>query len=220
MNAAPIGTDLPISVDDAEFDSATFRRVLGHYPTGVCVVAATELDGRRVGMVVGSFTSVSLEPPLVAFFPDRTSTSWPRIERAGKFCVNVLAGGQRELCQRFAAKGGDKFAGVAHHLSANGSPVLDGVVAWIDCSLEAVHDAGDHFIVLGRVCAFDVARGDQPLLFFRGAYGDFMPRPDSVRPNAPPVKARRLGWRDGPRSPSQDGVPVTDVQKVPLSNSL
>lgn len=158
-----------------EIDGATFRRVLGHYPTGVCVVTAVEDDGTAAGMIVGSFTSVSLDPPLVAFFPDRASTSWPRIERAGKFCVNVLASDQRDLCQRFAAKGGDKFAGVSHRLSANGSPVLDDVVAWIDCVLEAVHEAGDHFIVLGRVCELDIARADQPLLFFRGEYGNFMP---------------------------------------------
>lgn len=159
----------------SEIDGATFRRVLGHYPTGVCVVTATEPEGTATGMIVGSFTSVSLAPPLVAFFPDRSSTSWPRIERAGKFCVNVLASDQQDLCRRFSAKGGDKFAGVAHRLSANGSPVLDGVVAWIDCMLGNVYEAGDHFIVLGRVLELDIARADQPMLFFRGQYGNFAP---------------------------------------------
>jgi flavin reductase (DIM6/NTAB) family NADH-FMN oxidoreductase RutF len=160
---------------DPKIDGATFRRVLGHYPTGVCVVTAIEPDGASTGMIVGSFTSVSLDPPLVAFFPDKSSTSWPRIARAGKFCVNVLASDQQELCRRFAAKGGDKFAGISHRLSTNGSPVLDNVVAWIDCTLEAVHGAGDHFIVLGRVRELDIARADQPLLFFRGQYGNFAP---------------------------------------------
>lgn len=160
---------------DPAIDGATFRRVLGHYPTGVCVITATEPEGRAAGMIVGSFTSVSLDPPLVAFFPDKASTSWPRIERAGRFCVNVLASDQRRLCGTFAAKGGDKFAGVSHRLSANGSPVIDDVVAWIDCALHAVYEAGDHFIVLGQVMALDVARADQPLLFFRGQYGDFAP---------------------------------------------
>lgn len=158
-----------------EIDGATFRRVLGHYPTGVCVVTAIEPDGTATGMIVGSFTSVSLDPPLVAFLPDKSSTSWPRIERAGKFCVNILASDQQDLCRRFAAKGGDKFAGVSHRLSANGSPVLDDVVAWIDCTLDAVHEAGDHFIVLGRVCELDSARAEEPLLFFRGQYGNFAP---------------------------------------------
>ena len=156
-----------------EIDGATFRRVLGHYPTGVCIVTARDTDGEASGMVVGSFTSVSLDPPLVAFFPDKGSTSWPRIERAGRVCVNVLASDQGDLCRRFAAKGGDKFAGLVHNPSANGSPVLDNVVAWVDCTLHAVHEAGDHFIVLGRVLELDIARADQPLLFFRGQYGGF-----------------------------------------------
>ncbi|WP_254621009.1 flavin reductase family protein [Sphingomonas sp. CL5.1] len=158
-----------------DVDGATFRRVLGHYPTGVCVVTAIEPGGAPTGMVVGSFTSVSLDPPLVAFFPDKSSTSWPRIERAGKFCVNVLASDQGELCRRFASKSEDKFAGLAHRVSRNGSPVLDDVVAWVDCTLDAVHHAGDHFIVLGRVRELDIERADQPLLFFRGKYGNFMP---------------------------------------------
>lgn len=154
-------------------DPAVFRRVLGHYPTGVCIVTAVEEDGSPVGMVVGSFTSASLDPPLVAFLPDRKSTSWPRIERAGRFCVNVLASDQQPLCRRFSASGTDKFANLSHRISDNGSPVLDDVVAWIDCTLDAVHEAGDHFIVLGRVMALDVMRPERPLLFFQGGYGEF-----------------------------------------------
>src|ERR1700761_8846115 len=96
------------------FDAATFRRVLGHYPTGVCIVTAMEAGETPAGMAVGSFTSVSLDPPLVAFFPDKRSSSWPRIERAGKFCVNVLAADQTEICQRFSKSGIDKFAGITH----------------------------------------------------------------------------------------------------------
>lgn len=160
---------------DPKIDSGTYRQVLGHYPTGVCVVTATLPDGGRAGMVVGSFTSVSLNPPLVGFFPDVSSTSWPQIESAGRFCVNILASDQKDLCRRFSAKGEDKFAGIAHRLSSNGSPVLDGVVAWIDCTLDTVHEAGDHFIVLGRVQELDIARPEQPLLFFRGGYGSFAP---------------------------------------------
>lgn len=156
-------------------EGGTFRHVLGHYPTGVCVVTAIEPEGSKTGMVVGSFSSVSLDPPLVGFFPDKGSTSWPRIERAGRFCVNVLAGDQRDLCRRFAAKGDDKFADLSHSVSANGSPVLEDVVAWIDCTLDAVHEAGDHWLVLGRVQALDIVRPEQPLLFFRGQYGQFAP---------------------------------------------
>lgn len=155
-------------------DSATFRHVLGHYPTGVCVVTAVDPEGGAVGMVVGSFTSVSLDPPLVAFFPDKKSASWPRIERAGRFCVNVLASDQQDLCNRFAAKGDDKFVGLAYSLSTNGSPVLGDVVAWIDCNLHAVYEAGDHFIALGEVVELQTVRANKPLLFFQGKYGEFV----------------------------------------------
>ena len=165
---------------DALPDRSTLRRLLGHYPTGVCVITAVEQEGRAVAMVVGSFTSVSLDPPLVAFFPDRASSSWPGIRRAGRFCVNVLSSNQRDLCRRFSARGGDKFADVDYRLSKGGSPVLDGIVAWIDCTLDTVHDAGDHFIALGRICEFDIVRAEQPLLFFRGRYGNFAEHPDEV----------------------------------------
>jgi 3-hydroxy-9,10-secoandrosta-1,3,5(10)-triene-9,17-dione monooxygenase reductase component len=160
---------------DPSIDSVTFRRVLGHYPTGVSVITSLDPTGAPVGLVVGSFTSVSLKPPLVAFFPDKSSTSWPRIERAGRFCVNILAREQQDLCKRFAAKGNDKFAGLSYELSTAGSPVLKDIVAWIDCAVHAVYEAGDHFIVLGRVLELDIAKADEPLLFFRGGYGSFLP---------------------------------------------
>jgi flavin reductase (DIM6/NTAB) family NADH-FMN oxidoreductase RutF len=155
------------------FDSAHFRTVLGHFATGVTVVTATGRDG-PVGLAVGSFTSVSLEPPLVAFCPDRRSTSWPSIRHAGVFCVNILAEDQEDLCRVFAAKGGDKFAGVGWQPVGSGSPRLHDVVAWIDCDLEAVHDAGDHEICVGRVRELEVERRDDgPLVFYRGGYGRF-----------------------------------------------
>lgn len=155
-----------------DFDSTEFRRVLGHYPTGVCAITAM-VDDTPVGMVVGSFTSVSLEPPLVAFFPSRKSKSWPRIEKAGRFCVNVLAEHQQGACRAISAKGENKFENVDYRLSETGLPILSDVVAWIECSLEAVHDAGDHFIALGRVCALEVENPHKPLLFLKGGYGRF-----------------------------------------------
>lgn len=157
----------------ARIDPAAFRRVLGHYPTGVCIITARDDQGVQSGMVVGSFTSASLHPPLIAFLPDKNSRSWKQVERAGRFCVNVLADDQLDLCRSFAAREGDKFAGVSHCISENGSPVLDGVLAWIDCNLHAVHDAGDHWFVLGHVQAMEVERPREPLVFFRGDYGSF-----------------------------------------------
>lgn len=155
-------------------DQRRFRDVLGHYPTGVCAITATEADGAPVVMIVGSFSSVSLEPPLIAFFPDRKSTSWPRIEAAGRFCVNILGADQQALCAQFASKVPDKFADVNHSPSALGSPIVEGAVAWIDCDLHAVHEAGDHFIVLGEVRDLQIAGGGNPLVFHRGSYGSFL----------------------------------------------
>lgn len=160
-------------------EPATFRRILGHYPTGVCAITAMPPDGRPAAMIVGSFTSVSLDPALVAFFPDKASSSWPRIAEAGRFCVNVLGDDQEALCRTLASKDPDKFAGVAHRPSALGSPVLDGAIAWIDCTIYAVHDAGDHHLVLGSVHALDVHHSGAPLLFHRGTYGKLAPPPCS-----------------------------------------
>ncbi|GAA4078597.1 flavin reductase [Nocardioides kongjuensis] len=156
-------------------DSHQFREVLGQYPTGVCVVTAAPGEGPAAGFVVGSFTSVSLDPPLVAFFPDKKSTSWPKIAPAGHFCVNILSADQEHLCRRFASKAEDKFAGVDTRAAPTGAPILDGVVAWIDCELESVADAGDHYIVLGRVRELQIETGALPLLFFQGGYGRFSP---------------------------------------------
>lgn len=157
------------------FDGAEFRRVLGHYPTGVCAITAVE-DGAPLGMVVGSFTSVSLDPPLVAFFPDRSSSTWPRIAQTGRFCVNVLSARQLDVCRALAARSaGSKFDSVPHSASPQGLPVIDGCIAWIDCTLDAVHEAGDHFIVVGKVDALEAQHPELPLLFFQGGYGQFSP---------------------------------------------
>ncbi|HVT71308.1 MAG TPA: flavin reductase family protein [Trebonia sp.] len=156
--------------------SLWFRRVLGHFPTGVVIVTAVH-DGRPAGMAIGSFTSVSVDPPLIAVLPAKTSTSWPSIEAAGSFCVNILSARQEALSRAFAVSGADKFAGVSWRAGPSGAPVLAGALAWIDCDLEQVVEAGDHFIDLGRVTALDVGDPDgedpvrAPLVFFQGGYG-------------------------------------------------
>ncbi|WP_225206906.1 flavin reductase family protein [Novosphingobium huizhouense] len=149
-----------------------FRDVLGSYPTGVCVITALGEDGARHGLVVGSFTSISLDPPLVGFFPDKRSTTWARIEATGRFCVNVLGADQIGLCRRFAARSDDKFAELAHGHSPAGLPLLDDAVAWIDCAIERVVGIGDHWLVVGAVEALGHREGGAPLLFFRGGYHD------------------------------------------------
>lgn len=154
-------------------DGARFRQVLGHFPTGVTVITAATADG-PVGLAVGSFFSVSLDPPLVAFCAAKSSTSYPKIAGAGRFVVNVLAEDQEDVSRVFAASGTDKFAGLGHKPSpVTGSPVLSGVLAWIDCDAEAVHEAGDHWIVVGRVLELEVGHEGKPLIFFRGGYGRY-----------------------------------------------
>jgi flavin reductase (DIM6/NTAB) family NADH-FMN oxidoreductase RutF len=163
--------------EQAPVDPAGFRRVLGNFATGVTVVTAPAVaqgadeDG-PAGFACQSFSSLSLDPPLVAFMVGRTSTTWPRIARAGVFCVNVLAAHQAELCRAFAVSGADKFAGVAHDAApVSGSPRLAGVLAWIDCTVHAVHTGGDHLIVVGRVDALGTDDEEAaPLLFHKGRF--------------------------------------------------
>jgi flavin reductase (DIM6/NTAB) family NADH-FMN oxidoreductase RutF/DNA-binding IclR family transcriptional regulator len=158
---------------DTSFDGKRFREVLGHLPTGVVVITAVTPNGQPSGMAVGSFTSVSLDPPLVAFLPTRTSSSFAAIREARTFCVNVLAAKQEPICRQFAVSGADKFAGLNWSPAPSGAPVIDGVVAWIDCEFERIDEAGDHYIVLGRVTHLSTGVPTIPLLFFQGGYGGF-----------------------------------------------
>ncbi|MEU6660565.1 flavin reductase family protein [Streptomyces sp. NPDC046821] len=161
----------------APLDPGEFRRVLGHFASGVTIVTAPsdEPDGPPAGFACQSFSSLSLDPPLVAFMVARTSTTWPRIAAAGVFCVNILGADQGTVCRSFAVSGADKFAGVEHDPTpVTGSPVLAGVPAWIDCTIHAVHTGGDHLIVVGKVEALGTADGEcSPLLFHQGKFGRF-----------------------------------------------
>jgi 3-hydroxy-9,10-secoandrosta-1,3,5(10)-triene-9,17-dione monooxygenase reductase component len=161
------------------FDLARFKQAMGTFATGVTIVSGIE-DGRPVGFTCQSFMSVSIDPPFVAVAPARTSTSWPRIAAAGSFCVNVLADHQSEVGQRFAISGGDKFQGVSWHPGpATGSPVIEGGLAWVDCRLELVHDAGDHELIIGRVLDLGVGASDgSPLLYYRSKFATVAGRRD------------------------------------------
>jgi len=151
-------------------DPAAMREVLGHFASGVTVVTAVTDDG-PIGFTCQSFSSLSLEPPLVAFAPARTSLTWPQLREIGGFCVNVLAEGQDDVSQNFARSGTDKFDGIPWRPSPHGSPVLDDVVAWIDGELWAEYDGGDHTIVVARVLDLGAHPDRRPLLFHRGTYG-------------------------------------------------
>jgi len=160
-----------MSPPNQPIDSARFRQVLGHFATGVTVITADHADG-PVGLAVGSFFSVSLDPPLIGFCPSKTSVSWPKIRESGLFCVNVLSEDQEDTCRRFAGKDPDKFRGIGWKPSALGAPVLTDVLAWIECEIESIHDAGDHEIVVGAVRELEVEREIGPLVFFRGGYAN------------------------------------------------
>lgn len=151
------------------FDSARFRQVLGHFPTGVCVVASM-VDEEPVGLAIGSFFSVSLEPPLVGFCVGTSSSTWPRLRAAGSFCVSVLGDHQEAVSRAFGSKDPDKFSGIGWDRSPLGAPRITDALAWIDCEIAEVHPAGDHDIVVGAVADLGLTHEGQPLVFFRGGY--------------------------------------------------
>lgn len=164
----------------AQFDSATFRTVLGHLPTGVTIVTGFR-DELPIGFTIGSFTSVSLDPPLVGFLPMVISETWEALAPSEMFCVNVLHHDQSALCWRFAKTALDdgRFDDVEWTLSPTGCPIIAGSIAWIDCEVEQVYEMGDHYFVLGRV--IDLAHSAPPttendhvpLVFFKGQLGAF-----------------------------------------------
>lgn len=156
-----------------EFDDRAFRSAMGNFCTGV-VVATGAVDGTPAGFAAQSFVSLSLEPPLVALCPGKSSSSWPKLRDSGSFCINILAADQKSICDAMAQSGGDKFADISWQPGITGSPVLANVLGYVDCDLEAEHDAGDHTIAIGRVRDFRITDANKaPLLFFRGAYGQF-----------------------------------------------
>ena len=162
-----------ITSDSSSFDSAKYRQVLGHFPTGVTVITAV-VDGTPAGMAVGSFASLSLEPPQVLFCAGHSSTTWPKIKEAGSFCVNILAEDQEDVCRVFASKAEDKFAEIGWKRSGTGSPAARRA-PWPTSTATSRRSSpsGDHDVVVGAVRDLDVLHEGGPLLFFRGGYGRF-----------------------------------------------
>lgn len=166
------GEDVILSSDDPEAMAAArkFRDVLGRYASGVTVVT-TISNGEPIGMTCQSFMSVSLTPPLVMFSPARTSRAWPRIQASGRFAVNFLGEDQEDISNTMASRGADKFAGLEWDPApVTGSPLFPGTVGYVDCSIDRVYEAGDHFVVLGLVEDLQVSDESAPLLYFRGKY--------------------------------------------------
>ena len=149
-------------------DEGTFRRVMGHFATGVTVVTVRRPEGGFLGLTVNAFTSVSLDPLLVLVCINRGGFSHDELLASGAFAVNVLGREQEDLAQRFAT--GDprtRFRGLNAEAGPSGSPLLEGALAWLDCEIHETHRGGDHSIIVGRVLACHAREGD-PLLFFRG----------------------------------------------------
>jgi flavin reductase (DIM6/NTAB) family NADH-FMN oxidoreductase RutF len=160
---------------DKVFDPLSYRAALGSFATGVTVVCARAPDGTPVGVTANSFSSVSMDPPLVLWNLNRRALSLPVFEAAEHFVVHILADDQIDLAERFATRGlGDKFAGIEWDEGDGGAPLLRGVAARFECRAHAIHDGGDHRIFLGRVLRFGDDR--RPALAFqRGAYASCEP---------------------------------------------
>lgn len=206
-----------MSADDwsgvpAPIDPHALRDVLGHYPTGVCVITAIADDGLPVAMTVGTFTSVSLDPPLVGFLPARASKSFARLRTSGSFCVNVLGADQEVLCRAFSSSLEDKFAGVDWRPAPSGSPLLAGAVAWIDATFDEVIEVGDHYFVTGLVRALDAPGRDLPLLFFERGYGRFAPL--QYVPASPSSLIRPLRLVEAARGLIEQAADEADCQIV------
>lgn len=165
--------DAVVGAAAPSIDTAHFRAVLGHFATGIAVVTGVDTDGVPQGLTCQSFVSLSLDPPLVAFCPSKASNSWPRIEASGAFCANILAEDQEDISRVFATPGADKYRGVGWRAGESGSPILNDVLAWVDCRIEARHDGGDHLVIVGRVVALAAPSKGRPLLAYRGGYGRF-----------------------------------------------
>jgi flavin reductase (DIM6/NTAB) family NADH-FMN oxidoreductase RutF len=152
-------------------DRRAFRETLGHYPSGITIIAGHDGD-RPIGFTCQSFYSVSMEPPLISFSVMKTSTSYPPIRETGQFSVNVLAGHQTAISNQFARSGTDKWSGVTWRPSRAGNPLIHGTLMWLDCAIHAEYGAGDHFIVVGQVreTSDHAAEHEVPLLYYRGRY--------------------------------------------------
>lgn len=164
----------PTNVESPHIDASTFRHVLGHYPTGVTVVTGIAEDGEQLAMVVGTFTSVSLDPPLVAFLPMKGSRTFEAMRRCRTLCINVLTGEQEQMGRTIAGRRENKLEGLPWRHSPHGSPILERSMAWLDVTLTNTIDAGDHWIAMCSVLDLGVGEASPPLIFFQGGYGRFV----------------------------------------------
>lgn len=162
------------TMNPTTFDPKLFRDVMGHYPTGVAVVTGRGEDGEVLALVVGTFSSVSLDPPLVSFMPMKTSRTFQKLRSCSSLCINILGGDQESEVMKIAQRWEKKLEGIDWFPSPSGDPVLRDSVSWIDTRISEVVEAGDHWIVLCEVKDMEVTNPVTPLLFFQGGYGSFV----------------------------------------------
>jgi flavin reductase (DIM6/NTAB) family NADH-FMN oxidoreductase RutF len=163
---------LDVTTNDREFDAAAFRKVLGCFATGITIITTISRDGKPVGLTANSFTSLSLDPPLVLFCLDRKVASFESFHSNRHFAVNVLRHDQEQLSRRFATSSIDKFKDLAFQTWRTGCPILQGCLAAFECDIQQVIEAGDHVIIIGEVNKIEHdADGGRPLLYYRGKYG-------------------------------------------------
>jgi flavin reductase (DIM6/NTAB) family NADH-FMN oxidoreductase RutF len=153
-----------------KFDSFAFRRALGSFATGVAVVTARDLAGALHGITVNSFSSVSLDPPLILFCLDKSALSFDAFRQAGRFAVNVLCERQHELSIRFSTAAADKWEGIDYDLWPGDLPVLRGCLANMACRRATLYEGGDHIIILGQVEQLQVEAEGDPLVYFQSGY--------------------------------------------------
>ncbi len=153
----------------AAFDTRAFRSALGVFPTGVAIVTTRTNDGSLVGLTINSFSSLSLDPPLVLWSLNSNSPSLSMFRDGSHFTVNILAEEQANLSQRFASRIPDKFQGIEFRTGAGGTPLIVDCAAWLECSTHSHQDAGDHILFIGEVERFERTER-KPLIFCGGKY--------------------------------------------------
>jgi 3-hydroxy-9,10-secoandrosta-1,3,5(10)-triene-9,17-dione monooxygenase reductase component len=166
-----ISSEVAQLASNQALDPRSFRDTLGHYASGITIISSVDEEG-PVGFTCQSFYSVSTEPPLVSFSVMTSSTTYPRVRETGKFAVNVLAHDQHTVSNQFARKGTDKWAGIPWSPTHAGNPVIADTLMWLDCEIWAEYEAGDHYIVIGRVTEMSPSEWHkhEPLLYFKGQY--------------------------------------------------
>ena len=174
-DGTPARTDLAV-------DSRAFRDTLGHYASGITIIAGHDAQ-EPLGFTCQSFYSVSIAPPLISFSVKASSTTYPRIRKTGRFSVNVLSELQQAVSDQFGRQATDKWAGIDWKLSDVGNPIIAKTLMWLDCKIVSEHQAGDHNIVVGEVIAMSPAgwHDGGPLLYFKGRYRQLHVQQDAVR---------------------------------------